>query len=113
MNNNSEELEEFLGSSNTWRRDALDVIRRIPAGYLATYGRVADMVREKGHSVGPRQIAWFRRRLYELLGHESNFPLHRIAKIGYVNSLSDSEETKQCNDTMRTEEGFFENPRWL
>ena len=105
-------LEEFRAAA-TWRRHALDVIRQIPSGWLATYGRIAELVRQRGYSVNARNIAWLRERLYGILGHDTDVSLHRIARVGDINSLADSEDTKELNDRLRREEGFFENQQWL
>lgn len=113
MSVENEHLELFLGPPNGWRRTAFAKIKEIPIGHLAAYGRIAELVRHEGHSTGARNIAWLRNKLYELLGHETKVPLHRVAKKGDVGSLADSDHTKYLNDSLRGEEGFFKNPRWV
>ncbi len=107
------ELEELLAERDSWRRITFEEISRIPSGYLATYGRIAEKTNERGHGISARNVAWLRERLYQVLGHETRVPLHRVAKQYDVDSLHDSEETKQINDVKRRTEGFFAHPRWL
>jgi alkylated DNA nucleotide flippase Atl1 len=107
------ELEEFLGEQQSWRRAAFGIIRDIPNGFVATYGNISRQLGEQGFAITPRTIGWLRRQLYGFLGHESDFPLHRVACAGDARSLRDSEETRRINDQRRNEEGFFDNPQWL
>jgi alkylated DNA nucleotide flippase Atl1 len=108
-----DELNDFLGAEDSWRRVARDAMERIPAGHLASYGRIASLVWKKtGRNPGARSIAWLRRELYRILTHDNGF-LHRIAKAGDVNSMADSSETKAINDEKRQKEGSLSNPKWL
>ena len=110
----TEELNEFLGEDGSWRRTAYEKIGKVDKGYLATYGRIAAMVEEEtGRNPGARSVAWLRKRLYIIMTHDTCFPLHRIAKVGDVDSLADSDETKAYNDPKRKREGSLTNPRWL
>ncbi len=107
------ELEDFLAGRDSWRRAAFREISRIPSGCLASYGRIAEMTNERGYSINARNVAWLRERLYWVLGHETDVPLHRVAKKYDVDSIHDSEETRGINNVKRRAEGFFANPRWL
>lgn len=86
----------------------------IPSGYLISYGRLAELVNQKhGLNIGPRNVAYLRRKLYGILGHQTNVPLHRIAKKGDVKSLFDSERTRKENNLRRGKEGSLTNPKWV
>lgn len=109
----SEDLNQFLGDNNSWRRHVYEMIEKVPEGSLATYGKIADLVGERtGRNPGARNVAWLRKRLYGYLGHDIDFPLHRIAKAGDVDSMADSDETKEKNDEKREREGSLRNPKW-
>ena len=105
-------LQNFL-DDRPWRRVAYDHICKIPSGYLATYGRIAELTHDDGYAISPRNVAWLRESLYQMLGHSSDVPLHRVAKKGDVDSIHDSDKTKAINDTLRHSEGFFANQLWL
>ena len=97
-----------------WRWQVTQVIAQIPSGYLVTYGCVAEIANKTyGLKIGARNVAWLRGHLYGLLTHDTQVPLHRIAKIGDIDSITDSEETKICNDRLRGQEGSLANPLWL
>ncbi len=99
---------------NVWCWQVTQVIAQIPSGYLVTYGRVAEIANKTyGLNIGARNVAWLRGHLYDLLTHNTQVPLHRIAVIGDVYSIADSKETKICNDILRGQEGLLENPLWL
>ena len=97
-----------------WRWQVTQIIAQIPSGYLVTYGRVAEIANQTyGLNIGARNVAWLRKHLYGLLTHNTQVPLHRIAKIGDVHSFADSKETKSLNDKLREQEGSLTNPLWL
>lgn len=100
-------------SKNEWQWHVAKAISVVPSGYLATYGAIAGAVnRQHGLSITARNVAWLRKHFYWLLSHDTRVPLHRIAKVGDINSIYDSETTKTYNDRLRGEEGSLENPRW-
>jgi len=114
-------MEEELNSIETdlrdspgeWQWHVAQMITTILSGQLATYGAIADAVnRRHGLSINARNVAWLRGKLYELLSHETAVPLHRVAKVGDIESLHDSEETKGINDERRQREGSLQNPIW-
>lgn len=109
----SAELEAFLGEPDSWRRAAFRIISDIPPGHLANYGRVAALLNEQGYSAHARNVAHLRRRLYEVFGHETDVPLHRVAKKGDVHSIHDSEKTRRINGVKRQAEGTLAHPRWM
>lgn len=105
---------ELENSLNQWRWCAAIEINAIPPGHLATYGYIAKIVEARhGVRVRPRNIAWLRKRLYKIFTHDTEVPLHRIAKAGDVDSLADSEETQACNKQKREAEGSWDTPKWL
>lgn len=107
-------LQKLLCDEKPWRRHAYNEIKAIPSGYLASYGRIASLVGQKtGHNPGARSVAWLRRELYKILTHQTKVPLHRVAKAGDIHSLADSDDTKDFNDTIREQEGFFTDPKWI
>jgi len=105
--------EELRNSPGEWQWHAARVISEIPPGYLATYGKIADIVnRRYGHHINATNVAWLRRKIYELLTHDTQVPLHRVAKKGDVDSLGDSETTKSYNDRLRVQDGSLKNTLW-
>ena len=106
-------LKQQFGEEN-WRWQVTQIIAEIPSGYLATYGRIAEIANQQlGLNVNARNIAWLRRHIYELRTHDTTIPLHRIAKKGDVNSSADSETTRRYNNRLRGQEGSLRNTRWL
>ncbi len=100
-------------SAGEWQWNVAQIITQIPHGYLVTYKALAEYANSLfGYCLIARNIAWLRRRLYELLTHETQIPLHRIAKVRDINSLADSEITKRYNDRLRAHEGSLQNPIW-
>ena len=105
---------ELCGSKNQWRWFAAKEIDSVPRGRLATYGYIANVVNGKyGLSISARNVGWLRKYLYGKLSHDTNVPLHRIAKQGDVLSCWDSDETKACNAKKRGEEGSIKFPKWM
>ena len=106
-------IEEQL-LEKPWRWYVTQTIAQIPCGYLATYGYIATIT-NKQHNLNiiPRNVAWLRKHLYSLLTHDTQVPLHRVAKFDDVNSLADSIKTKNYNDRLRGQEGSLTNPFWL
>ena len=105
--------EELRDSRGEWQWHAARIITEIPPGRLATYGCIAQIANQQlGRNLTPRNIAWLRRRLYEQLplGHDTQVPLHRVAKVGDVESLADSKITKRYNDRLRGQEGSLNDP---
>ena len=112
MKEEFQRIEELLRKKE-WRWHATQIIAEIPSGYLATYGCVAEFANQQhGLNIIARNVAWLRKHLYELLSHDTQIPLHRVAKVGDVNSLKDSVKTKSYNDRLRQQEGSLTNPRW-
>ena len=113
MEEELEQIEDQLRVEE-WRWQVTQIIAKIPSGYLVTYGRVAEMANQiYDLNINARNVAWLRNHLYELLTHHTQVPLHRIAKIGDVDSSADSDETKNFNDRLRGLEGSLANPLWL
>lgn len=105
--------KQLRNSKNEWRWHVTQIITEIPSGHLATYGCITKIANQCfGHTLIPRNIAWLRAHLYSLLTHNTHVPLHRVAKAGDVESLEDSDETKDYNDRLRGQEGSLENPVW-
>ncbi len=96
-----------------WRWQVTLIISQIPSGYLATYGCIACIANRKhGLNIIARNVAWLRGYLYALLTHDTQLPLHRIAKVNDVDSTADSKETRCYNNRLRGQEGSLRNPRW-
>ena len=119
--NKNIEMEEELqsiesqlrNSKDEWRWHVTRIIAEIPPGHLATYGCITKIANQCfGHTLIPRNVAWLRGHLYGLLTHNTHVPLHRVAKAGDVESLEDSDETKEHNDRLRGQEGSLKNPVW-
>ncbi len=101
-------------SSNEWRWNVTLLITGIPSGYLASYGILAHIYQHQyNRPISARNIAWLREYLYRKLGHDTEIPLHRIAKQNDIYSHFDSEETQIENNKRRTEEGTLGNPKWV
>ena len=106
--------KELRRSPNSWRWLAAVEMDSIPSGRLATYGYITSTVANRyGVQVSPRNVAWLRKYLYGILTHDTEVPLHRIAKVGDVGSLADSEETRGYNKLKRKQEGSLGSPKWL
>ena len=100
-------------SPGEWHWHVAQIIAEIPSGYLATYGRIAEITNRRfGHNIGARNVAWLRRHLYGLWPPITQLPLHRVAKAGDVQSLEDSKKTKKRNDRLRRREGSLARPVW-
>lgn len=105
--------KQLRNSKNEWQWHVTQIIAEIPPGHLATYGFIAKIANQRfGHAIISRNVAWLRVHLYGLLTHDTQVPLHRVAKVGDVKSLADSDETKKYNDRLRGQEGSLENPIW-
>lgn len=104
------DLERLLNAP-AWRRVVYELILRIPSGRLVSYGRLASLAEEEtGSNPGARNVAWLRRELYGILGHDTDVPLHRIATAGDVASINDSVETRNENNLRRGAEGSLGRP---
>ena len=104
------DLEELLNAA-AWRRVVFNLILRIPPGRLASYGRLASLAEdETGANPGARNVAWLRRKLYEIFGHDTDVPLHRVATAGDVASINDSADTRTENNLRRAAEGSLGRP---
>lgn len=103
----------LAGSPNDWQRKVFSLILRIPSGYLISYGQLARCAnREYNLNLVPRNMAWLRGKLYSILGHDTDVPLHRIATQGDAESMKDQPETKTVNRNKRSAEGTYPTPRW-
>lgn len=110
-----EELKRFENQLREvdWRWQVTLIITQIPSGYLATYGCIACIANQKyGLKIIARNVVWLRKYLYALLMHDTQLPLHRIAKVNDDGSTADSEKTRGYNNRLRGLEGSLENPRW-
>ena len=104
---------QLRNSKEEWQWHVTLIITQIPFGHLATYGCIGNVANQLfGHNLIPRNVAWLRSHLYEELTHDTPVPLHRLAKVRDVQSLADSEITKQYNDRLRGQEGSLTNPIW-
>jgi alkylated DNA nucleotide flippase Atl1 len=104
---------DLRNSPSEWQWHVARAICQIPRGNLATYGDIAKVVNYRhGLRINARNVAWLRRKLYVLLSHDTKVPLHRVAKNGDVESLADSEITRNYNDRLRDKEGSLNHPVW-
>ena len=104
----------LTGSPNDWQLKVFSLILKIPPGHLVSYGNLAKWANQEfGLSLRPRNTAWLRGKLYSIVGHETDIPIHRIANEGDVNSTLDHPYTQQVNAQKRAAEGFFNKPRWV
>ena len=112
MNGHQQALDEFL-SQKPYRRPAFEEICNTHPGQLISYGRIAELVRERHDiPVVARTIGWFRRELYRILTHDTTVPLHRVATRGDVESENDSPRTREVNNRLRDQEGSRVDPHW-
>ena len=112
MEEELQQIEDQL-REREWQWHVAQIIAEIPSGHLATYRCIAKIANHRyGLKIGPRNVAWLRRHLYELLSHDTQVPLHRVAKVGDVNSDADSAITKRYNDRLRRLEGSLTHPVW-
>ena len=108
-------LESALrGSPEEWRVKVLHQILHIPEGQLISYGDLARWAnQENGLSIGPRNVAWLRKKIYIIIGHDTEIPLHRIAKDGDLQSVNDHPITQHFNRFKRSAEGSLNASAWL
>ncbi len=105
--------KQLRNSKDEWQWHVTRIITEIPSDHLATYGCIAKIANQCfGHTLISRNVAWLRKHLYKLLTHDTQVPLHRVAKAGDVESRADSEETKEYNDRLRGQEGSLTNLVW-
>ena len=101
------------GSPNDWQNKVFSLILKIPPGYLISYGHLAQWAnREYGLNLRPRNTAWLRGKLYGILGHDTDVPIHRIATQGDAESTKDHPHTQAVNREKRTAEGTYPVPKW-
>ena len=107
-------LEDNLrGSPQAWQWHVADLITRVPAGRLITYGQVAQWANTSyGLHVGASNVAWLRTHLQNLLGDSTVVPLHRLAKTGDPYSRKETPARKRLNDQLRDAEGSLTDPIW-
>ena len=91
------------------------LIGRIPYGQIASYKAIADWAQLKYNYTdgNPRVVANLRRKLYELLGHRSGFPLWRLASESDEQATLDSIETRVQAMQERIEEDSWEPAVWF
>jgi len=105
---------ELRKSKNEWEFKVYQLIKRIPKGCVITYGGLAKWVnRNHRLKIIARNIGNLRNKLHDFLGHDSDLPLHRIAKKGDARSEYDSPKTRKYNQGLRTAEGSWPEPTWL
>ena len=100
-------------SPNDWQNKVFSLILKIPSGYLISYGHLAHWAnREYDLNINAQNTAWLRKRLYGILGHETDIPIHRIATQGDAESTKDHSYTQTVNREKRTAEGTYPVPKW-
>lgn len=105
---------ELADSPNDWQLKVFRLILNVPSGHLISYGNLAKWANQEfGLSLRPRNTAWLRAKIYGIVGHETDIPIHRIANEGDVNSTRDHPYTQEVNAQRRSAEGFFAKPRWV
>ena len=107
---------ELKSSKGGWAWFIANVISEIPPGYLANYGTIAGISKDRFGTIAiARAVANLRKRLYERTQHEfdpESLPLHRIASKGDEKGKKDSIKTQHQNKELRSKEGSWENPKW-
>ena len=108
-------LEPALKDSpDEWQFKVLGLIQQIPTGHLISYGNLARWAKnEYGLKLTPRNTAWLVKKIYYLIGHDTDIPLHRVASTDDAKSARDSAVTQRFNRHKRTAEGSFHHPVWL
>lgn len=106
--------KELSGSANEWRLKVLSLIQQIPSGSLISYGNLARWAnREYGLDLGPRNTAWLRKKIYWIIGHSTDIPIHRVANDGDTRSALDHPVTQEINRRKRGAEGSLHHPTWI
>jgi alkylated DNA nucleotide flippase Atl1 len=104
---------QLKGSPNDWKVKTFHLIHKIPRGYLITYGDLAKWVnKEYGLKIISQNTARLRGEIYDLIQHDTDIPIHRIAKKGDTESSYDHKVTQQFNRRKRGDEGTLRNPKW-
>jgi len=114
------ELRKAQGHFTLWETEVADIMLEIPRGRLATYGCIARIVGQRLNIQYEREpsraVANLRMKLYDLLTHDTAFPLHRLASKGdlYGKLGKDSLKTQRYNKAWRKKEGTYrnDNPQW-
>lgn len=105
---------KLVGSPNDWQRKVFSLILKIPSGYMVSYGQLARCAnQEYDLNLGPRNTAWLRGKLYGIVGHDTDIPIHRIATQGDAESTKDQPYTKIVNRDKRSAEGTYPTPKWF
>lgn len=108
---------KLAGSENDWHLKVFELILQIRPGELISYGNLARWAeKEHGLQLCPFNIAWLRRRVYNLLeshGPGIELPVHRVASQGDLTSSKDHPETQTENRRKRATQGSLKNPIWL
>ena len=120
MPHDERSLEQALRLSKAqwqWKVYQMLLDEVVPAGYLIAYGRLAELTNRKyGTSIGARNVANLRRKLYHFQRekeYDVTVPLHRIAKQRDVDAAHDSERTQPEVRRMREQEGSLRSPKWI
>lgn len=101
-----QEIANIEDRLSSWELRVACLITEIPRGRLINYECLAALARDRPNRRPPsRAVANLRRKLYVLLGHQTQVPLHRVASKGALNSERDSIETTDENRNRRAEEG--------
>jgi len=106
----------LAGSPNEWQLKVFSLFndKDIPSGYLISYGELARQANHKfGLRLGPRNVAWLRGKLYGILGHDTDIPIHHIANQDDAESTKDHPHTQKINREKRTAEGSYPKPKWV
>ena len=99
---------------NEWQWKVLGLIEQIPEGHLISYGNLARWAKkELGLDITPRNTAWLRKKIYWMVGHDTEIPIHRVASDGDTKSTRDHAVTRNINRHKRGAEGSLNNPVWL
>ncbi len=106
--------DALKNSPNDWQLKVFSLIMEIPSGHLISYGELASWTNQKfGLTLGSRNTAWLRKRIYKVIGHDTMIPIHRVTNSGDTTSASDHCVTQEFNKNKRAKEGSFNNPIWL
>jgi len=101
-------------SKDEWEYKVYQLIKEIPEGCVITYGGLANRCNSKfGLNINARNVGNLRRKLYGLLTHDTDLPLHRVGKKGDPLSKFDQPITQEYNKRLRGKEGAWPEPVWL
>lgn len=105
---------KLTGFLSEWQLKVFQLIQKIPPGVLISYGELARWANRRfGLKVNARNTAWLRNEIYQIVGNETEIPIHRNANEGDAETTKDSKNVQMVNKRKRLAAGSYPTPRWF